>query len=89
MDWKSVFMAAPRRLHAEPLPVFCYQWFLAFLASFVYQRTVVCTRQHSKNDSDDYEGLRIGNLRLHGALTWRNFRFIVIRGFYPFFSQLR
>ena len=33
-----------------------------------------------KNDSDDYEGLRIGNLHLHGAFTWRHF--IVIGGFY-------
>ena len=41
----------------------------------------------SKNDSDDYKGLRIGDLRLHAALTWRDFRFIVICGFYPFLAS--
>ena len=41
----------------------------------------------SKNDSDDYKGLRIGDLRLHAALTWRDFRFIVISGFYPFLAS--
>ena len=34
-----------------------------------------------------YKGLRIGDLRLHAALTWRDFRFIVIRAFYPFLAS--
>ena len=58
--------------------------FYPFLASFVDQRTLVCTPQPSKNGSDDNKGQRIGNLRLHAALTWRDFRFIVISSFYPF-----
>ena len=37
---------------------------------------------------DDYKGLRIGDLRLHAALTWRDFRFIVISGFYPFLASI-
>ena len=48
---------------------------------------MVYTQQPSKNDSDDYKGLRIGDLRLHAALTWRDFRFIVISGFYPFLAS--
>ena len=47
----------------------------------------VCAPKQSKNDSDNYKGLRIGNLRLYAALTWRDFRFIVISGFYPFLAS--
>ena len=36
---------------------------------------------NQKNNSDDYIGLQIEDMHLHGALTWRHFRFIVIGGF--------
>ncbi len=48
---------------------------------------MVCTLQPSKNDPDDYKGLRIGDLRLHAALTWHDFRFTVISGFYPLLAS--
>ena len=59
-----------------------------FLASFVDQRTKFAQILHRYKKkwywwlmTDEQKGLRIGNLRLHGAFTWRHFRFIVIGRF--------
>ncbi len=56
--------------------------FCPLFAGFDDQRTFFALHNDPKNDSDNLKGLRIGNLRLHGAFAWRHFRFIVIGGFY-------
>ena len=57
------------------------------LFQFCRARVVSHAKFIAENDYDDLKGLRIGNLRLHGAFTWRHFRFIVISGFYPFLAS--
>ncbi len=41
----------------------------------------------AEDNYDDWKDPRTRNLRLHGAFTWRHFRFIVIGSFYPFLAS--
>ena len=60
-----------------------------YIHIFFREHTVSHAKFSVESSYEDNKGLRSRNLRLHGAFTWRYFRFIIIGQFSPIFSHFR
>ena len=58
-----------------------------YIHIFLREQAVSHPKFGAENDYDDKDGLRTRNPRLHGAFTWRHFRFVVIGGFLPLLAS--